>query len=873
MKKRLITTVLCVIALSAISFASASMKDDVAKDFNTRKSIKSVSKIFKALDGKMTEEQRFAMQFLYSYMPLPDISDYSSDFYLMNVDYALRTRKEMAWGSKVPDREFYHFVLPVRVNNENLDESRKVFFNELKDRVKGMSMRDAALEVNHWCHEKVVYRPSDSRTSSPLASVKTAYGRCGEESTFAVAAMRSVGIPARQVYTPRWAHTDDNHAWVEVWVDGKWEFLGACEPEPVLNLGWFNAPASRGMMMHTKAFGRYNGPEDVISSSKCFTEINVTSNYAPVSKVTVQTVDANGKPVKSMVSFKLYNYAELYPLTYNYTNENGYISITAGHGDLVVWADKDNMFGIQKISVGKQDTVVVKIDKPHNYVGVIDLDIVPPVERNTIPDLTQEQIKKNQERMAIEDSIRNAYIATFAKPENIRAFATSIKLDAKVVEDLVVASRGNHATLMKFLADAKDKNKALTLLQVISAKDLRDISLDVLNDHLNNTPSNVNNSKLYDYYVLNPRVVNEMVTPYKAFFQKVITKGNVDKFKANPNTLVDWCRKNISIDKDWNPQSLRMHPESVWTLKTADAGSRDIFFVAVARSLGITARIDEVTGKVQWADANDKWNDVQFGSAEQKNVEQGTLIATYERVGRVIDPKYYNQFTITKINEGGKLRLLDFSEGDGFDGILKNGLCLDKGNYLMTSGTRLANGSVLARLNFMEIKTNETTKTELSIRTSNDKVQVIGSFNSENKYFDLKANEEKSILSTTGRGYYIIGLINPTHEPTNHALRDIAQVAKEFEDWGGKIVLLFADKDAASRYNEKDFPGLPKTVVYGTDIDGKIAKEMTENMNLTSKERPLFLIADTFNRVVFMSQGYTIGLGEQLVNVLSHLND
>ena len=32
---------------------------------------------------------------------------------------------------------------------------------------------------------------------------------------------------SRQVYTPRWAHTDDNHAWVEAWVNGKWYFLGA----------------------------------------------------------------------------------------------------------------------------------------------------------------------------------------------------------------------------------------------------------------------------------------------------------------------------------------------------------------------------------------------------------------------------------------------------------------------------------------------------------------------------------------------------------------------------------------------------------------------------------------------------------------------
>ena len=173
-------------------------------------------------------------------MALPDKTDYSKSFYAENVALSLQARREMPWGRTVPEREFKHFVLPVRVNNENLDDSRKVFYAELKDRVKNLSMKDAILEVNHWCHEKVTYRPTDGRTSSPLASVCTAYGRCGEESTFLVAALRSVGIPARQVYTPRWAHTDDNHAWVEAWADGKWLFLGACEPEPILNLGWFN---------------------------------------------------------------------------------------------------------------------------------------------------------------------------------------------------------------------------------------------------------------------------------------------------------------------------------------------------------------------------------------------------------------------------------------------------------------------------------------------------------------------------------------------------------------------------------------------------------------------------------------------------------
>ena len=152
------------------------------------------------------------MKFLYAYMSLADITDYPDTFFLRDVRLSFKAKQEMPWGKEISEELFRHFVLPQRVNNETLDNSREVFYGELKDRVKNLSLYEAILEVNHWCHEKVVYTPSDSRTSSPLASVRTAYGRCGEESTFLVAALRSVGIPARQVYTPRWAHTDDNHA-------------------------------------------------------------------------------------------------------------------------------------------------------------------------------------------------------------------------------------------------------------------------------------------------------------------------------------------------------------------------------------------------------------------------------------------------------------------------------------------------------------------------------------------------------------------------------------------------------------------------------------------------------------------------------------
>ena len=100
----------------------------------------------------MRLEQREALEFLYAYMPLCDLADYDGEFFLNQVNGAFRAREYFSWGKTIPDDIFRDFVLVYRVNNENLDTARTVFFEELKDRVKNLSMYEAALEVNHWCH-------------------------------------------------------------------------------------------------------------------------------------------------------------------------------------------------------------------------------------------------------------------------------------------------------------------------------------------------------------------------------------------------------------------------------------------------------------------------------------------------------------------------------------------------------------------------------------------------------------------------------------------------------------------------------------------------------------------------------------------------
>ena len=833
--------------------------------FNQR--IKTVGKKFyNTKKEKLTADEQEALKFLYAYMPLADVTDYPTSFYADNVRLSFKARNEMSWGKNVPELLFRHFVLPIRVNNEPLDASRAYFYKELKERIKNLSMHDAILEINHWCHEKVTYQPADARTSSPLQTLRTATGRCGEQSTFAVAALRAMGIPARQVYTPRWAHTDDNHAWVEAWADGKWYFLGACEPEPVLNLGWFNAPASRAMLMHTRAFGNYNGPEEVLQRTNNFTEINLTSNYAPTAEVKFEVKDTDGKPVSgAKVEFKIYNYAEFYTAVTKQTDAQGRTSLSAGMGDLLIWASKDGNYGYSKASFGKDNTVTITLnhnmlsDKSKASSEEETFNIVPPAENAKTPYVSDEMRKENNRRFAYEDSIRKAYTATFLTKEQAE------KINPRAAEYLV-KSRGNKQTIIDFLARHKDNEaRALGILATLSDKDLRDIPAEILED---NFTAKTNQ--------LSPRVEDEMISiPFKNYIEKAFAGKTSEMFRKDPTALVAWINKNIRIASEYNALQIAQTPVGVMESKTTDERSRDIFFVDVARSLGIEARKDVVTGKVQYK-KDGKWIDVKFESKEQATASTGKLVLTYEPTVFLDDPKYYNHFTISRIVNGSP-QLMNFEEGQAdmgngtcWSNTFKNGYSFDTGTYMLTTGTRLASGSVLAATRIFNIEKGKTTTLPLDIRHDANDVSVIGQFNSES--IISKDGKDVSILSQTGRGYYILAVLGVGQEPTNHVLHDIEKERAAFESWGRPVVLLFESEADAKKFQKDEFGSLPSTVKYAIDKNGAIREQIAREMKLQSKtQMPMFIIADTFNRVVFSSQGYTIGLGEQMKNVFKKL--
>lgn len=856
------TTVLLFMVQYACN-GDSSTKDDfeqvVEKDFLTvyEKYNAVDSTLFLVFDQKLTDDEIRALKFLYAYMPLNDLADYPGNFFLNNARLAIAARDSFSWGKDISERVFSHFVLPHRVNNENIDTARVVFFNELYPRIQNLTIEQAALEVNHWCHEKVNYQPSDSRTISPLGAIKTAYARCGEESTFTVTALRSVAIPARQVYTPRWAHVDDNHAWVEVFVDGRWQYLGACEPEPKLNVGWFDAPVLRAMMVHTKVFGKYTGNENIVKRDDKYTVLNSLENYAPTKNVWVKVLDDTGEPVENaIVEFGLYNYAEFYPIKKQKIHKNELAHILTGLGDLRVFAsDGEKRFTIKKISVADVDTLILTLDRRVGDAFIASFENVPPVEKVPAPQDSM-GVAVNIKRLAQEDSIRNSFIGTFYSRKKSDSLAKALNLEPNELWPLMHESRGNYNEIEQYLKEAVGVNRAyaLELLKVIAKKDLHDVSGNLLLHHLKNFKTYDGyeySDELIKQYVLNPRIHLEGLNPYRAFLQKLFANVSKDDPEKAVIEILEWLNQTLIIDDNSNYYSMSISPIGIHKLKTSDSFSRKLFFVAALRSLGIPSRLEPATLDAQFY--NQTWKKVSFEEENQtKQPETAKLNLKKSVEGYAVEPLYQIHFSIAKFIDGRFVTLqYDWEKPLS---AFNQGLTLETGYYQLLTGNRLEDGSVLVNQHYFNLLAGEDLDLFVEINENRKTIEPIASG---------YALFSESTVS-------VVGWIEPNSEPGNHFFNDFESLKETFESLAVPFTFYGNSQVAVQRISNKAFRGCKVEEDKGFKLLKEFYSQTAMKPNI---QLPVFVVINNKGEVFYHSSGYNIGTSEQILKVYKRVKE
>ena len=877
----------------------------VNADFVARqaKTIGRADALFAGMDTLDTET-REALEFLYAYMPYSDLADYDQAFYLQQVRAAFAARERFSWGKKVPEDIFRHFVLVYRVNNENLDTARMLMQRELTPRVENLSMYEAALEVNHWCHEYVAYRASDGRTSAPLATMRTSLGRCGEESTFAVTALRSVGIPARQCYTPRWAHCDDNHAWVEVFIadSNKWYFLGACEPDAELDMGWFAVPSTRCMMVHSKAFGRYKGDEEVVKQTPLYSELNLLSHYAPTKKVTVTVYDYNNRPVEGAdVKFKLYNYSEFYPLATIKTDKEGKASLTTGLGDLQIWATDGSYYNYVMLDVRKETETKIYMTRegyeahyvhPRSDDYVEMIDVVPPVAGEARVTPTKENAERNAKRLVYEDSVRGAYFATFPTKENYKQLLKpSDNLTDEQAWEIIHKAEGNYEEISKFINNHTDEDLTETVsitcpcleedengeyhtvggeknityflydyLHTFSDKDMRDITADVLESHWSKPTVPAVMETYEEFYVkgiMPARISNEMVRPWRQFLKEKL--ANI----KDVNSLIVWTKENIFVDETGNYYNCPISPRGVYELRHSDAHSRDIFFVAACRSLNIPAYLDNATNTIYVCNGDaeklwkkGKWEAISF---EEKTAVQPTakLTLTYKPTKELAKPIYWPHFTLAKYKDGDFVTF-DFEEDRRMDKFPTT-IALEPGYYCLTTGNRYPEGDVLVRTEYFTIQEGQKGTKEIILRPLVERTATIQATIDPNQEIIPDMATLADYAGSTGMLFVFVG---DYKEPSKHLIKEIQSLDKEYRAWGGMIYLV---APASAKPVSWKLPNTDCILREPTDKD-RFEKQIVEALKMDLKnDYPLVAVVNNKGEILFHSHGYSIGLAEQIL--------
>jgi hypothetical protein len=281
--------------------------------------------------------------FLVANMPPRDLGMVSADLLHDHLENAELAYNLFPWTKDVPESIFLHYVLPYRISQESLGKWRGYFISQLYERLKNLkSMEAAALEVNRWAGENVKFKPTEFRDQGPFETLRAGYGRCEDMMTVYIAAARAVGLPARGVSTPWWATCDNNHAWVEVWTDGKWHYLGACEPAATLDEAWFRNPARRAAVVYSVCFGAPETDEIIHRRGTDFTYVNTTPVYSETCVVNVVVLDTAGSAQKDVpVVVSVFNYGGLRPIAHKTSDKQGRVQFVLGIGQFFLSAGAD----------------------------------------------------------------------------------------------------------------------------------------------------------------------------------------------------------------------------------------------------------------------------------------------------------------------------------------------------------------------------------------------------------------------------------------------------------------------------------------------------------------------------------------------------
>ena len=810
--------------------------------------------------------ERELLMFYYATMPLSDAFTYDFSLFRRFAAHACFLRERTAWCAALPEEIFLHDVAYYRVNSERIEDCREFFWEQVGPLVEGKELKDAVLEANLWCASCASYEASDERTQSALSVWRSGSGRCGEESVFLVSVLRSLGIPARQVYVPRWAHCDDNHAWVEVWIDGKWHFLGACEPEAILDRGWFIHAASRAPLIYARTFSEYGLEGEIAGRDGCVCFLNVTARYAPVRKLRIRVEGENREPAAgASVGLFLLNMAEWSRVLGMKSGKDGEAQVWLGLGDVLVRADKDGKSGVRLVH-GDEKEAVISLGQEEGTLltdGWKEWGMTAPEDAPMgWPVPTKEEKSRIGSRLSEAASLRERKLAEYRK-EAERAARKHPEEEA-----ILYLARGNVGKVASFLEEAGWSRERRMLLHELSDKDARDLDPATLRLHLEHAMAVRDRIRLgrtaegkaawgkvseeiFVSYCLNPRILTEELTPYREETEAYFTQEQKRRFRERPEELWEYLEGCLDFDAAQDYDTLLITPPAALRGGWADERGKRVLFAAVCRSLGIPARLNPVTGHPEYLEW-ERWKEADGESGPDAAGEGACL---FLETGDRKDWKYGQNWTL------GKLCGTDFKT-QNYEGIRplegRIHLTLQPGIYRLITTVRMPNGNQYAAANCFELKAGEEKRMELYRQQGR-----LADMRMKNQLPDFgvkdQTGKESCISNFLFGSVSLLIFLKEGEEPTEHVLGELLAEKERLERSGCRLLLIagLAGTPAGPLLAKllKEIPGAQLL----EDENLENAEPVARRMYVDPDKLPLLVAADELGQGIYACSGYHVG--------------
>lgn len=831
----------------------------------------------KELAGPLAEclpEEQLVLKFYYSTMPYSDAVNYPLETFLDYARHSIFLWQNSPFVKQLPPAIFWNYVVHYRVNTEEILPCRNAFYSEINSQIRAESVTETVLAINYWCAGEVTYQTTDERCASALTVFRTGIGRCGEESVFAVQVLRSAGIPARQIYAPWWAHCDDNHAWVEVWIDGEWKFLGACEPEAVLNQGWFTGAASRAILVQSRAFMPWEWEdqpeqEPIISRQGCVKILNQTARYAKTARINIKVRDQKGNWLAGAeIKLGIFNYAAFAESMIATTDQNGCYQIETGLGSIRIFACWQGLSARCDITVTDQQEVILTLQSTADSLKqeqMQEYDCIAPADGNPeaalLSDHQQELAQQRLEKSSAHRKQKEDGLAAQAAAAELALLFEDTKHQesATAVAEL---SRGNSSQLKAFLSaagDIQERNLRLKLLGMLPVKDMLDVRAEVLTAHFQAAYQyrELFNAETFIAGIANPRIWWEPLYCWRVEILQMLTTEQIKRWQQAPKEVMAYVDQQITECDQFESPTLVVRPDKCLKYGVGNRRSKAILAVAILRTIGIPARLNPVDSNVEYYcngryhSSSDKMPPrcqlrIEFSSGVQWSYLENWSIAYYDQ-----QSNYFKQLALDKMAPDQPRQLI---------------LMLLPGSYRITTANRLPNGNVMAKEwdflleeqgAFVSVDLRQAAVTDMFVKVPLPLFSLLDSNNNSRAVRDFAAETCSLLVWLKERA-----------EPTEHILNELYEHHQVFGQLPLQVILVLPKAvSELSPTLAKVRKVLPKSKLWYAK-DEHTAEKVARKMYVDPGKMPLLVLMDKRGNGIYGTSGYNVGTGAMLIKLV-----